>query len=155
MELSLGADPLIKRCCTAFKAHLPVLWSAMVAGGEGEVQSDAAQVRWYFVDELKHAGGILVSAIFGRHGGLYSTSDVDAFHRFCCWSSVLLRRQVVRPRWLGGAQWRRFFAGRGHSSNLPLFLGGYILRTPTTCGGGTRGHDCLIFRYHVLYGKFS
>jgi hypothetical protein len=103
MELSLGADPLIKRCCAAFKAHLPVLWSAMVAGGEGEVQRDAAQVRWYFVDELKHAGDILASAIFGRHGGLCSTSDVEAFHRLCCWSSALLRRQVVRPRWLGGA----------------------------------------------------
>jgi hypothetical protein len=124
----------------------------MVAGGEGEVQRDAAQVRWYFVDELKHAGGILVSAIFGRHGGLCSTSDVDAFHRFCCWSSVLLRRQVVRPRWLGGAQWRRFFAGRGHSSNLPLFLGGDALRTPATCDGGTRGLNCFfIFSYRVFY----
>jgi hypothetical protein len=34
--------------------------------------------------ELNHADEINASAIFGRQGGGYSTSDVEAFHRVCC-----------------------------------------------------------------------
>lgn len=80
--MSSGADSLIKRCCAVLEARLAVLWSAMVAGGEGEVQRVAAQVLWYYIDELNHADGILASAIFGRQGGPCSTSDEEAFHRF-------------------------------------------------------------------------
>lgn len=74
--------------------------------------------------KLNHADDIIASAIFGRQGSLCSTSDVEAFHRVYCWSSARLGRQVLRLRRLGGAQWLRFFAGRGLSSIFPLFLGG-------------------------------
>jgi hypothetical protein len=96
-------------------------------------------------DELSHAGGGLATAIFCRHGGDASTSDVEALLRIRLWSSTSLRHQVVRPRWLGGGQRLWFVAGRGFSSYLPLFLGGDALRTPAMCGGGTKGLDCFSF----------
>lgn len=96
-------------------------------------------------DELNHAGGKLATAIFCRHGGESLTSDEEALLRIRHWSSTLLRHQVVRPRWQGGGQWTRFFAGRGRSSTLPLILGGDALRTPATCGGDTQELDCFFF----------
>lgn len=79
-------------------------------GAEEEDCPDAASCRFNrlrlptrcHIDELNHAVDIIACAIFGRHGGISSTSDAEAPHRFCCWSSTLLRRQVVRPRRLGG-----------------------------------------------------
>jgi hypothetical protein len=94
-----------------------------------------------YIGELNHAVGILATAIFCRHGGKSSTSDAEALHRIRRRSSVPLRHQVVRPRWLGGDRRLWFFVGRGCSSSLPLILGGDAFRTPAICGGGTQGLD--------------
>jgi hypothetical protein len=124
-------------------------------GGDGVViffRWRRSMLRWRRDFELIHADGIIASVIFGRQGGPCSTSDVEAFHRVCCWSSARLRRQVVHPRQLGGAQRRRFFPGRGLPSILPLFLGGGALRTPAICGGDARGPDCFFnFCSRVFY----
>lgn len=98
--------------------------------------------RCYF-DELNHAEGIHASAIFYRHGDASSTSVSEAYLRSCCWSSTLSSHQLVRPRWLGGGQWRRIIAGRGCSSTSPLILGGDSLRTSANCGGDTPRSDCF------------
>jgi hypothetical protein len=82
--------------------------------------------------------------IFCRQGGMSSTSMIEAL-RIRRWSSMLPRRQVVRPRRLGGRQWLRFYAGRRPSSALPLFLGGNALRMPASGGRDTRGLDCFVF----------
>jgi hypothetical protein len=61
-------------------------------GGDGIV----IFFRWCGNFELNHADGIIASTIVGRQGGHDSTSDVEAFHRVCCWSSTRILRQVVR-----------------------------------------------------------
>jgi hypothetical protein len=109
-------------------------------------------LKWCGDFELNHADDIIASAIFSRQGRLCSTSDVEAFHRVYYWSSARLRRQVVHPWRLGGAQQRRFFAGRELASILPLFLGGDALRTPTSCGGDARGPDCF---FNFCSGVFT
>jgi hypothetical protein len=96
-----------------------------------------------YIDKLQQVAGNHAAAIHGREGGAPSTSDVEAFRRVYCWSSARLRRQVVRPWRLGGAQQRRFFAGRELASILPLFLDGDASRTPTICGGDARGPNCF------------
>jgi hypothetical protein len=40
-------------------------------------------LRWRSDFKLNHAEDIIASAIFGRQGGLCSTSVVEAFHSVC------------------------------------------------------------------------
>lgn len=106
-----------------------------------------------YIDELNHAGGGLATAIFCRHGGEFSTSDEEALLRIRLWSSTSLRRQVVRPRRLGGGQRSRFLAGNGCSSNLPLFLGGDALRTPAMWRRHLRTGLRFLFLFQGVFCK--
>jgi hypothetical protein len=113
-------------------------------GGEGSELRIASSfsLQGRFFVELNHVGGIHAPVIFCRQGGMSSTSMMEAL-RIRRWSSMLPRRQVVRPRRLGGSQRLWFYVGRRPSSALPLLLGGNALRTPAFGGGDARGLDCF------------
>jgi hypothetical protein len=104
-----------------------------------------------YLHRAEHTTPSVGAVNLGQNGGPSSTSVAEALLWIRCWSSSLLRHQVVRPRWLGGDQWLRFFVGRERSSCMPLFLGGDALRTPARGGGDTQGPDCVLsFRSRVF-----
>jgi hypothetical protein len=94
--------------------------------------------RWRGDFELNHEYS--ASAIFGRQGDHYSTSDVEAF--------AAGARRVFAAKWFipGGLEVPSggdFLPEEGHVSILPLLLGGDALRMPTIYGGDAQGPDCF------------
>jgi hypothetical protein len=116
----------VERCCSMVSFSLS-RHGGVGSGGDGVAAR--FEPRWSlptrcYYDELIHAKGNLALAIFCRHGGVSSTSFVEALLRSCYWSSTLPSHQVVHPRWFEGGQQRRIFTERGRSSTPSLFLDG-------------------------------
>jgi hypothetical protein len=98
----------------------------------------------------------LASAIICRHGGDSTTSGLEALHRFHRGSSTPPCHKVVHLRWLRGGKRHWIFIRRGLSSKVPLILGGDAWSTPTICGKGTQGLDCIsILSSRVLFVKWK
>ncbi|KAK1561221.1 hypothetical protein QYE76_017098 [Lolium multiflorum] len=126
-------------------------WLLACRGGEEEASAlldllffNQHRLHRFFLDELNHVDGLLASTIFGRHGGMITTSRSEASLP-SCWCSAPRSHQVVRPRWPPGVQRRRIYAGYGCSGVCAPFLDGNVLRMPASGGGGSQGPDCILF----------
>ncbi|KAK1626619.1 hypothetical protein QYE76_000934 [Lolium multiflorum] len=152
--LDLGGGDSCRRSCSRWWV---IRLHAIQAGhgGEeeryGEPTTFQAQHRrllpawcyvWFFFVELNHADGLLACAICCQHGGISSTSCVEALPP-SGWSSAPGFHQVVRPRWFHGVQRRRSFVGFGSSSIRAQFLDDDVLRMSATGGGDAQGPDCV------------
>jgi hypothetical protein len=89
--------------------------------------------------------------IFGRHGGPYSTSRMEALFCIHRWSSTLLHRQVVRPRRRRSGRRLRCIAGSMPPSTLASDLDGHVLRSPARGGGDTQGPDFFLSFGFMVY----
>jgi hypothetical protein len=89
-----------------------------------------------------HAASMTDAVIFGRQGGLTSTSFVEALIGLLRRSSTQPGSQVVRPR-KRGVRRQKSIAGIGPSSALPKDLGGDAWRSPASSGRDTQGPDCF------------
>jgi hypothetical protein len=91
-----------------------------------------------------HAAPSSSVAIFGRTSGPSSTSKTEALCSVRR-SSSSLHRQVVRPRRRRSDRRISFVVESLLSSSLAAHLGGNVLRSPATGGGGAQGPDCFLF----------
>jgi hypothetical protein len=91
----------------------------------------------------KHTTAMLAAVIYGRQGGPFSTSSLEALIGFFCWSSTGSFLQVVCPRSQLNGRRQESIAGVGLSSAQLSDLGGDALRSPAVGGGGTRALDCF------------
>jgi hypothetical protein len=89
-----------------------------------------------------HAAPSSSVAIFGRTSGLSSTSKTEALCSVRR-SSSSLHLQVVCPCRRRSNRRISFVVGSLLSSSLAAHLGGNVLRSPATGGGGAQGPDCF------------
>jgi hypothetical protein len=151
--LEIGSLSRHRSCCVCKCS--PLFSLAGRGGEEGAVVVDLLKqlprclpLRCYGVLRCmllraKHTTAMLAAVIYGRQGGPFSTSSLEALIGFFCWSSTGSFLQVVCPRSQLNGRRQGSIAGVGLSSAQLSGLGGDASRSPAVGGGGTRALDCF------------
>jgi hypothetical protein len=106
-EISFSQRLQIRSCSTVLLLLLPLVGCGGRRRGWSPALSCSKGDAWGIlqVDELKHAVGFFVVAIYCRHGGSASTSGVEAFSRSGHGSSKPAHHEVICSPWRAGGPW--------------------------------------------------